>query len=288
MKNAITRSIGFYLNTLAVVAPRKAGKASFNLFCHPFRPKLSERQLKFLHSAEQFTFAHAGETIQAYRWGKGTHKILFLHGWQSHSYRWKKFVETFDPREYTLYAFDAPGHGLSGGGTLTVPLYSEAIRQMLDRIGGADTIITHSLGGFSALYTFHHEPLLQPSRMLLMAPPGEAQEFFDFYQRQLGLSDKTIAETERRFRELFKAGPEHFSAPRFAAAMTIPGLLIHDEQDEETHADNSRRIHENWKGSQLVITSGLGHNLKSPEIVRLATDFVTNPQLQLSPSAQPI
>ncbi|TND09893.1 MAG: hypothetical protein FD123_821 [Bacteroidetes bacterium] len=281
MKNTITRSIGIYLNTLSAIAPRKAGRASFNIFCHPFRAKLSDKQRDFLQSAKQPDLIHREETVKTYRWGKGKKNILLLHGWQGHSYRWRKFIEAFDPELFSLHAFDAPGHGLSSGKFLNVPLYSEVIQNMIGRIGKVDTIITHSLGGFSALYTFHHKPELQPEKMIMLAPPGEAREFFEFFQRALKLSDQTITATEKRFRELFHEGPEYFSAPRFAKSMTVPGMLIHDEDDEETHADNSRRIHEQWKGSELHITKGLGHNLRSPEIVKLVVDFATVPQLPL-------
>ena len=79
MKKILSKLIGFYLNLMAVVAPKKAGRLSFNLFCRPFRLKMTKRQLEFLQSAEPFELRHHDEVIQGYRWGRGSKNILMLH-----------------------------------------------------------------------------------------------------------------------------------------------------------------------------------------------------------------
>src|SRR5687767_13245540 len=93
MKTLVVKMLGFYLNALAFIAPKKAGHKGFQLFCRPFRTPVTEKQMDFLNTAEKFIAQLGGNTIQGYKWGTGEKKLLFLHGWQSHSYRWKPYVE---------------------------------------------------------------------------------------------------------------------------------------------------------------------------------------------------
>lgn len=274
MKKVITRLIGHYLNTLHRVAPEVSGAHGFRVFCYPFRPDLKGHQRAFLEAARHERICVAGTDVQVYKWGVGKRNILLMHGWQSHSFRWKAYVEAFLHDQFTIYALDAPGHGLSRGSFLTVPLYSTAVEQVIQQLGEIDTILAHSLGGFSALYTLARLPELRVKKLVLLASPGEATEFINFYQNTLGLSPNTVDAVRRHFEKVIGEKLEYFSAPVFAAAIQQPGLLIHDEKDRETPHTHSILIHQAWEQSELVITHGLGHNLKSREIVEKVVAFV--------------
>ncbi|MEQ8423500.1 MAG: alpha/beta hydrolase, partial [Cyclobacteriaceae bacterium] len=64
------------------------------------------------------------------------------------------------------------------------------------------------------------------------------------------------------------------SAPRFAATLSIPGLIIHDEADDEAPYHHALRIHKAWPQSKLITTKGFGHNLRVPEVVEMVKGFV--------------
>ena len=274
MQKIIPQLIGFYLNILALLAPKKAGKLGFRVFCYPARVKMTARQRQFLHSARHFTIQHNKEAIQGYKWGNGPGNILLLHGWQSHTYRGKRYVEAIDKSYYTIYALDAPGHGLSSGSFMTVPLYSAVIAKAIEHIGKVHVVIGHSLGSFTALYTFHTQPRLLPDKLIATACPGEAQEFFSFYQKQLSIKANTMNLVVQQFEKEVQHPPAYFSAPAFATHLTIPGLLIHDEEDQETLVENAISIHQTWKNSRLILTRGKGHNLKSDEVVNHVINFI--------------
>src|SRR5690606_20489786 len=177
MKKIITKALGYYLNTAAVVAPKMAARHSFNIWCYPFRTPLKPYHREFLDTAEKFSFYHNNTRVQGYRWGNGEKNVLFLHGWQSHSFRWKNFIQSLSPSEYTVYAIDAPGHGLSGGKMLNVPIYSNVIQQLIHDTGEFHAVVGHSIGSFSILHALHHTPSLPVRRLVLMAPPGNAHDF---------------------------------------------------------------------------------------------------------------
>lgn len=274
MKTIITKVLGAYLNTLAQVAPKRAAREGFYLFCRPFRTKLTDYHKKFLLTSDQFSFEHDGINIQAYRFGNGPKKVLFLHGWQSHTFRWKAYIDALDKDEYTIYAFDAPGHGLSGGNYLNVPFYGNIITQLIETIGDVHAVVGHSLGSFSTLYMLHQTPNVKVGRAVLMAPPGEANDFIEFYQSMLGLNKKTMDLIHDYFTNEFKKPITWFSTSRFAESINIPGLIIHDRGDREAPYHYAERINNAWQKSELITTEGLGHNLKSPDVVKMVTEFL--------------
>jgi pimeloyl-ACP methyl ester carboxylesterase len=68
--------------------------------------------------------------------------------------------------------------------------------------------------------------------------------------------------------------PGYFSARYFASFLQFPGLLIHDEDDTETSVENSKSVHKEWKNSTLILTKGIGHNLKSTDVIRKTKEFI--------------
>lgn len=277
MKTLIPRMIGFYLNVLAIFFPRTAGRKGFLLFCRPFRTPVNEKQRDFFNTSEKFNLDLNGVAIQAYRWGNGGKKILFLHGWQSHSYRWKAYIEGLPKNEYTIYAIDAPGHGLSEGNFLSVPVYSELIELLVNKRGSFHTVVAHSLGCFSLLYTLHRLHELPVHNVVLMAPPGEAQDFVSVFRKTLNLSDRMLNVTLDHFIKMYNVTPEYFSASKFAASVNAHALIIHDEEDDEAPYHHTIRLKKALKNSRLISTKGLGHNLKSASMVTEVVDFITEP-----------
>jgi len=267
-------SVGLYLNILAWVAPQKAGRKGFFLFCRPRRRPVKPHHLEFLDSSEKFMIDYAGKKVQGYRWGTGERKILLLHGWESHSYWWKSVVNSLSKEEFSLYSIDAPGHGLSEGNYANIPHYSGLIEQLVLNYGKIHAILGHSLGAFSSVYTMHRLPQLPVSKMVVMASPGEAKEFFSYLQNVLGLSSRCIKAIGDYFVEKLGYGPDYFSLKEFASTLTLSGLIIHDTEDKEAPYPHALKAHKNWKNSEMVTTTGLGHNLKSNELIEKVKQFL--------------
>jgi pimeloyl-ACP methyl ester carboxylesterase len=275
MKTIIARIIGMYLNLLSIVAPRTAGTRGFYFFCTPRSAPVKDHQHKFLDTAERSRFWHDAAWVQTYRWGNGPRKILLLHGWQSHTYRWRNYVESFSKDDCTVYALDAPAHGRSGGKYLNLPKYSEVIEAFLYSIEPVHTIVSHSMGSFAALYTLHRVPQLDVRQLVIMGSPGEAEDFTSFFQRTLGLSNRTMESIYRAFERIVHYPPSFYSAASFAASIKIPMLIIHDEDDDEAPCGHARKIHQAAPASELIITKGLGHNLRSAKVMDHVIDFAS-------------
>jgi pimeloyl-ACP methyl ester carboxylesterase len=274
VEKIMTKAMSICLNSLTVVAPNIAGKLGFRIFCTPFAAPLKDYQLKFLSTAEKFTIEIEGKKVQCYKWGNGSKKVLFVHGWASHTFRWKNFIEYFAKKDYSIYAFDARGHGLSEGKTLTLIINANYIKQVVENIGGVEAAVCHSFGGFSMAYLLKHYPETKIGKTVIMGAPGEAKEFFTFSQEKLMLTNKANKTIIERFVQNIKLPPEYFSSPTFAKDIKTPCLIIHDKGDMEAPVQTAIALQQNWQGSKIIITQGLGHHLKSNELIVEVEKFI--------------
>lgn len=274
----IARAAGQYLNALAYISGRQCGAAGYKLCSYPVREKMTPHQKNFLMAAKAASLLQDQVPLQTYLWGSGPKHILFIHGWQSHSFRWKSYIESLQNDQYTIHAFDAPGHGLSGGNMLNAPLYSAAIENMLASIGPVDTIIAHSIGAFALLHALHHHPHWSVKKIIIMAAPTEANYFMDFCKQYLGLSERAMHLIREKFETEFKQPLAEFSVSKFVSTISIPALIIHDKEDVETPYRDIESVHHSWESSILLTTRGLGHKLKSPDVIQAVHHFISHPE----------
>jgi len=173
MQKAIILLLGAYLNFINLISKKIGGRHAFLLFCYPFPVKLKPAQAKFLETSKQSFIQFEGKKIACFSWGSGPQTILCLHGWQSQSYRWKRFVEVFDKEKFTIIAVDAPAHGKSEGKIFNVPIYARLIELLLETYS-VTYILAHSLGAFATMCLFYEKPELAVKKVALMGTPGEA------------------------------------------------------------------------------------------------------------------
>jgi pimeloyl-ACP methyl ester carboxylesterase len=274
MRQIITKWIGAYINAMSHIVPGSAGKFGFRIFGRPVRRRVKPGERKFLDSSGRFTFIHRDIRISGYRWGSGEKKILLLHGWQSHSGRWKQLVNALHGHGFTIYAFDAPGHGFSEGKLFTAPLYGDVIFRFGREAGPFHTIAGHSLGAFSALYAISHFRQLKAGRLVIMATPGEVKDFVTYFRQRLSLNKKSLDAIRSHFETEFGRPYEEFSITKFAEHLDVPGLIIHDKTDKFAPYKYAEQLHEKWRGSRLAATDNLGHNLLSHEVTQMVLNYI--------------
>lgn len=267
--------MGFYLNTMAVFSPKAAAKKSFNVFSTPIAPKLKEHQQEYLAQAEQFEIDFENKKIRAYKWGKGAKDLYFFHGWQSHSFRWKPYIDEFSLDEYTIYAVDGPAHGNSEGKLFNIPLYQRLIIQLLSPSKKPYGIIGHSLGGFASLYAVFEREDLSPEKLILMGAPVLVNDFVIKFQETLGLTDRVINAMIDYFKETLGNGPEYYDSTEFVKTLKSKGLLIHDVEDDTVPVTEARRVAKNWPNVEYWETNGYGHRLRDPEVVKRVLAFIS-------------
>ncbi len=272
--NFLKSVIGFYFNSLAIFFPKLAGKQSFYFFCIPFKAKIKPEQQKFLDTAKQTSLTVDGKKVQTYQWGEGKDKILFVHGWQSNTYRWRKYIDNLDLNKHTLIGVDAPGHGNSDGLYSNVPLFEKALSAVVNHYGIPNKVIGHSIGSFSSLY-FLHKNKIQLDKFVSLATPFTAVQFVEVFQSELKLNERLIKYMKAHFNIYTSHKLEYYSLDNFASDIDTQSLLIHDKNDDATSYQNSQKLSQLLKHSTLEITEGYGHRLKNQKLVKRVCDYLT-------------
>ena len=274
MQQKIVRWIGTYLNLMAPVAPGHTGKLGYKLFGRPIRKKITPEEMQLLNRAEPLHLEYNNIKIRGYRWGGGSKKILLLHGWQSHSARWKNVIPHLTECGCSVIAIDAPGHGQSGGNFFSAPLYGEVIMKLGEEVGRFHAIAGHSMGAFSTLYAQSQYKKPEADRLVIMATPGEVEDFVTYFRQRLGLNEQSLQTIRDYFQNDVGRTVEEFSITRLAENLDLPGLIIHDKQDRFAPFKYAEQLNQRWDNATLMATEGLGHHLASKKVVEAMAEFI--------------
>lgn len=278
MANRIVQSflpklIGFRLMALYRIQPEKAIHKAFKLFCTPRGGFVKPHQKDYLnaHKSEQIQYKKI--KIQTYRWkGQGS-KVLLLHGWDSHTFRWKDLIKHLQSKDYDITAFDAPAQGLSEGNLLSVPIYNEVLEIMLDKYK-PEILIGHSMGGMTAVFNQHLKKNPNIRKMVLLGAPSDLKRIMDGFQKILALSDRFMKAVEEYFKKRYGYGFAEFSTQDFAKNVNIPALIIHDKYDKIVPFTEAEDIHSALINSEIMITEGAGHSLHKSKIYKRVLEFI--------------
>lgn len=269
------------LNAASLIAPRLAGQAVFALFAHPagragVRP--AERELTAQAHVGRLTVS--GKKVVTYRWGSGERPVLLVHGWQSRGSHLGYFISALREKGYSPVAFDAPGHGDSGGRGTTILEYREIMRQLHSEYGTFEAVVAHSFGVMASFFALRGA--IRSNRLVAIGGVAEFDYLIDQFCGGLGLRPRLKQELRRRVEGLLFPGEQktwrRFSATYRPDEIRIPLLVIHDEDDDVVAVGQAHRIAAAYREqADVFITRGLGHRriLGDPEAVASALDFVT-------------
>ncbi|MFD0275810.1 alpha/beta hydrolase [Kitasatospora sp. NPDC127111] len=269
------------LNTTALVAPGLAGRAAFRLFRHPLRRgPVRTREREIHQRAVTEELSHHGERVVVYRWGDGTRPVLLLHGWQSRASRFADFVPRLRALGLSPVAYDAPGHGDSGGRTATVLDHRDIAVRLQERYGDFEALVAHSLGVNAAFLALRGG--LRARRLVAVAGVSEVTFMPAAFCARTGLN----AVVERRLRWLMDHAMfpgvgdvgTYFDAARGPEELGLPILVAHDEDDDVVPLGHAHRLKAAYGDRlDLLVTRGLGHRriLTEPTVIDNAIGFLT-------------
>ena len=272
------RRAGKMLNALAAVSPTLAGKAGFRVFCTPRRLPLRENDRDFLATAEQGTIHVDRIAVRTYTWPSAqpnARTVLFLHGWESNSARWRKYVKAARDAGFTVQALDAPANGHSGGTMLNLLLFARTVKIFVERHGTPYAMVGHSLGGGAAVMSVAVAGASSPEKMVLMGVFAETTRVVGDFGAMLAVND-TVMQGIHREIERRSGMPigEYSVRKKVALLSSVQGLVLHDHDDDVAPIAEGRAIAESW-GCQFVETTGLGHRMQDKSVVETVMAFLT-------------
>ncbi|MDC7994844.1 alpha/beta hydrolase [Altibacter sp. HG106] len=277
MKNVIPKILGAAISLSTPLFPKWSRERAFDLLCRVKRVPVSEEGRSFLETAHTEVIPSPWIDSTLHRWGSGPKKILFLHGWMSYSYRWKPYIDQLDLTEYTVYALDAPGHGLSEGQSLHIEMYRDATQRALERIGGVDTLVAHSLGSLVTAYARLYQSNLPVARYVIMGAPSGLAAIFDYFQEIVSLSPRALQNLYIKVAAVLKLPREEIHMKGFFEEVTQPVWVVHEASDIITPWAPIHAALPKKKSLRTFITEGQDHNLKAPETREKILQIITTP-----------
>ncbi|MGD1946596.1 MAG: alpha/beta hydrolase [Croceivirga sp.] len=251
---------GQWLNLVALFDSQKAARIAFDIFCTIRKGRVLPGQKDFLDSAKFSVETIEEHHIQTYKWPGKKDTVLLLHGWESNTHRWRNLINKLRAQDYEILAFDAPAHVYSTGEMLHVPLYAQSLRHVLDKFQ-PKRVVAHSMGGMTVLYEHYRNPKSSVEKIVTIGSPCEFEGFMHHYQGLFKFNNRVWKAMDKRLKIWFDYHFHEFSSARFVKNNMINGLLFHDKNDKQVAYTESVKVHENWKGSQLILTEGLGHSM---------------------------
>ena len=263
------------LNKTAYVLPKWNGKLAFQLLCKVKRIEISSQGNDFLNKAVQSKWSYHDYEATIYKYGSGSKKLIFLHGWLSNSERWREMIESIDLRDYSCYLIDAPGHGRSKGNSLNLEIYRLILIDLVKSQGDIHSIIGHSLGSLVTAYALMRDATLPVDSIILTGAPAGMNSIYDFFKRIMNLNNKTIENMDAFINEEITEIPAHeINIKNFLKVVQQPVLVIHDYDDKicpivpiETAVALNKQV-------ESFFTSHLGHDLLDREVIKRTLHFL--------------
>ncbi len=267
LKLAQRLAISYYkakFHFLAIFSDQKAAESVFDLFCTPYSGKPKRKAPAIFSKAEVLNFSFEGVALYGWRW-KPEHpngkKILIVHGFDSCSYRFDRYIVPLNKQGFEVIAFDAPGHGMSGAKRINALQYSNAIKAIDEKYGIFYGIMAHSLGGLATALAFEQLHEQENRKLVLIAPTTETSTAIDNFFRFIPVNKKVQAAFHKVIEEVGQRPISYYSVARAVQNIQSPVLWIHDEEDKicpycDTIAVQEKKL----PHVEFFITKGLGHS----------------------------
>jgi pimeloyl-ACP methyl ester carboxylesterase len=259
MMNSMTLIRGFNAS-IGRLAPDTVAGQMRRLFMAPRVAPPRAWELPLLARAERIQLRFG---LSALRWGSGP-TVLLQHGWEGRPTQFALLIEALITAGYSVVSLDGPAHGQSPGHEANVVVFARALVEAASELPPLHGLIGHSMGGASALLATQLG--LRTQALVTISAPGRILTMLQRFARYMGLSatagSRFIAHVERSVGILVA----DLDVARYQ--LTMPGLIVHAEDDPLVPVAEAAVIHQAWPGSQQLRLLSGGHQrvLADPQL----------------------
>ncbi len=269
--------LGRWLNRLAKISPKTAGRLAFRLFCTPFSGRIRKQDEQFLLSADRHFLDFEGQKIAAYEWGEPQQPlVVFAHGWESNAARWRHYVRKAIEKGFRVVAFDAPAHGASGGRQINVPIFTRSLVAVVAHFGRPEALVGHSLGGGAVIRAVAKTEILKPKKVVILGSFARSADVLAHFYAMLGLNEEVQNAVETIIVEIAGEPITEFSNVKTGAQIRdVAAFFVHDAGDDVVAVQDGRDNFEAWAGlKNWLETEGYGHKLQHPRVIEHVFRFL--------------
>jgi esterase/lipase len=229
--------------------------------------------IKFLNQATQDIIEVRGHKLKTYVLGNGPIRILLIHGWESNSWRWRKFIRSMGMENYTFICIDAPAHGASSGKTFDMRILLEGIYRLYQEYQ-PHVIIGHSMGGMANLLHAAHYPVDKELKLICLASPHSLEYIFGLYYKAIGIGTRMRKNTKSYFEKIYGIKLDYFNVEKVGNDIENALLIVHDIDDNLNSIDCAKSNHNTIKQSTFISIKGSNHSLQSEEVFSIIKSWL--------------
>ncbi|MFV8369929.1 alpha/beta fold hydrolase [Flavobacterium sp. LB2R40] len=263
---------------ISFISPKLITLFAAKLFTTPIKHKIPKRELEMeLNSIQKLIkIPTINKEIILYEYGKSEKKILLVHGWSGRGTQLFKIADELLKMGYSTISFDAPAHGKSPGKTTIMVDFIASILEIDKQFGPFEAAIGHSLGGMSVLNAIKQG--LKVEHAVLIGSGDIVEDIMDDFVAKLELKPNISTLLRLHFEKKYGEKMNSYSAFLAAKEITIPVLVIHDNDDTEVPVKAGIHIHKYLKNGALLLTNGLGHRkiLGNTNVIKRTVQFIQN------------
>lgn len=270
----LPKAVGYTLHQVSYLSQKRAGDLALHLFGRPRAGRHLPEEKQFLETAQNTHHLpfEVGEVV-VYEWNADQEEsVLLLHGWESNAARWEPLMEQLIGQGKRVLAVDAPAHGASSGKLFNMLQYSRVLALLVEQFT-PNMVVGHSIGGGAVALYLHDNPDTVVQKAAIIGVPSELRHMANTFASILGLSERVRQTMEQQFQEQYQLTFEEVSIATYCKSITIPMLVIHDEQDSIAPVADAYLYEQNLQDCQLLITKGLGHSLQGKEVYQALVGF---------------
>ena len=244
-------------------------------FASPKHPE-PEREKRWRESAETILLPHQDGPVAVYKWGKSDRRVLLIHGWSGRGPQLGGFVEPLLAKGYEVVAFDGPGHGRTPGKSSSIFRITDAMLSVIRHVGPAEAVITHSFGAMVLAYALRHTDF-KTQKAICISSPTSPEYLIDRFCQVMQVNDRVNHAFRYFVKQRFGEDVlDKLSADKNMAGNTMPGLIVHDQDDHDVPYQLSQQLSDAWPGAELLLTEGLGHRriLRNRKLINQLVEFI--------------
>ena len=268
------RLMRIMFSVLGPLLPEMMGRWAYRLWFHTRRFPEAAAGKRIARSAEREILEVDNIPVAVYKWGKGP-VVVFVHGWSGRGSQVSAFVGPLTGAGYQVLSIDAPGHGDTPGDRTNIIECAAVLTACSSQYGPIYGAVTHSFGGMVLAYAMHRGVSVE--RVVCISAPAHIDYLLESFTQTLAIPDAVSTVMRRLMDQRFPENVlERLSIVENVLDLSVPALIIHDEDDHNVPWQQGKMIADAWPGAQFLKTSGLGHGriLRDKAVVAAAVDFI--------------
>ncbi len=263
---------------LSLIFPNIFVSIAYKHLTIPKTHKLRSHEAVVLENAKQDYFCFEDFRIKIYEWGSGSKSILLVHGWEGQAGNFADLIKVLVNDDYTVFAFDGPGHGSSSKGETSLFKFSNLVGELIRKFK-VKKLVSHSFGGVATAVYLGKNPDIFIENYILFTTPNKFEDRIKFVTETFGVSNKVsemlFDKIEREEGILIR----DMNVAEYAQKSKVEkALILHDTNDRILPLDQSKEVNLAWENATLEEVTGTGHYkiLRTESVLQRALEFLNS------------